>query len=191
MQKLIKDAKIDFANLEDSEVDPAMGEYTGAGAIFGATGGVMEAALRTAKDFLEGEYLENIEYEDVRGLKGIKEATVEISGHNYNVAVVNGASNLFEFVNSGMINSKKYHLVEVMACTGGCVNGGGQPHVSAADREKIDIRTVRASVLYNQDKTALKRKSHDNVALKKMYETYMGEPGHGKSHELLHIKYSK
>lgn len=191
LAKMIKDAKIDFANLEDSEADPAMGEYTGAGAIFGATGGVMEAALRTAKDFLEGEYLENIEYEEVRGLKGIKEATVEIAGHNYNVAVVNGASNLFEFINSGMINNKKYHLIEVMACPGGCVNGGGQPHVSAADREKIDIRTVRASVLYNQDKNLVKRKSHENVALKKMYETYMGEPGHGRSHELLHIKYSK
>ena len=135
--------------------------------------------------------LENIEYEEVRGLKGIKEATVEIAGHNYNVAVVNGASNLFEFINSGMINKKQYHLVEVMACPGGCVNGGGQPHVSADEREKIDIRTVRASVLYNQDKNLSKRKAHDNVALKKMYETYMGEPGLGKAHELLHIKYNK
>ncbi|SDP48191.1 ferredoxin hydrogenase [Clostridium gasigenes] len=191
LAKMIKDAKIDFANLEDSEVDLAMGEYSGAGAIFGATGGVMEAALRSAKDFLEGEHLENIEYEEVRGLKGIKEATVEIAGHNYNVAVVNGASNLFEFINSGMIKNKQYHLVEVMACPGGCVNGGGQPHVSADEREKIDIRTVRASVLYNQDKNLSKRKAHDNVALKKMYETYMGEPGLGKAHELLHIKYNK
>ncbi|MBU3134351.1 [FeFe] hydrogenase, group A [Clostridium gasigenes] len=191
LAKMIKDAKIDFGNLEDSEVDLAMGEYSGAGAIFGATGGVMEATLRSAKDFLEGEHLENIEYEEVRGLKGIKEATVEIAGHNYNVAVVNGASNLFEFINSGMIKNKQYHLVEVMACPGGCVNGGGQPHVSADEREKIDIRTVRASVLYNQDKNLSKRKAHDNVALKKMYETYMGEPGLGKAHELLHIKYNK
>lgn len=191
LAKMIKDAKIDFANLEDSEVDLAMGEYSGAGAIFGATGGVMEAALRSAKDFLEGEHLEDIEYEEVRGLKGIKEATVEIAGHNYNVAVVNGASNLFEFINSGMIKNKQYHLVEVMACPGGCVNGGGQPHVSADEREKIDIRTVRASVLYNQDKNLSKRKAHDNVALKKMYKTYMGEPGLGKAHELLHIKYNK
>lgn len=191
LAKMIKDEKIDFGNLEDSEVDLAMGEYSGAGAIFGATGGVMEATLRSAKDFLEGEHLENIEYEEVRGLKGIKEATVEIAGHNYNVAVVNGASNLFEFINSGMIKNKQYHLVEVMACPGGCVNGGGQPHVSADEREKIDIRTVRASVLYNQDKNLSKRKAHDNVALKKMYETYMGEPGLGKAHELLHIKYNK
>ncbi|MBB6623794.1 iron hydrogenase small subunit [Clostridium gasigenes] len=191
LAKMIKDAKIDFGNLEDSEVDLAMGEYSGAGAIFGATGGVMEATLRSAKDFLEGEHLENIEYEEVRGLKGIKEATLEIAGHNYNVAVVNGASNLFEFINSGMIKNKQYHLVEVMACPGGCVNGGGQPHVSPDEREKIDIRTVRASVLYNQDKNLSKRKAHDNVALKKMYETYMGEPGLGKAHELLHIKYNK
>lgn len=192
LAKMIKDAKIDFAKLEDSEADPAMGEYTGAGAIFGATGGVMEAALRTAKDFVEGKDLENIEYEQVRGLAGIKEATVEIGGENYNVAVINGASSLFDFMKSGKVNEKEYHFIEVMACLGGCVNGGGQPHVNASDRLTMDIRSVRASVLYNQDKNVLKkRKSHENGALNKMYETFMGEPGHGKAHELLHIKYSK
>lgn len=192
LAKMIKDAKIDFAKLEDSEADPAMGEYTGAGAIFGATGGVMEAALRTAKDFVEGKDLENIEYEQVRGLAGIKEATVEIGGDNYNVAVINGASSLFEFMKSGKVNEKEYHFIEVMACPGGCVNGGGQPHVNASDRLTMDIRSVRASVLYNQDKNVLKkRKSHENGALNKMYETFMGEPGHGKAHELLHIKYNK
>lgn len=191
LAKMIKDAKIDFAKLEDSEADPAMGEYTGAGAIFGATGGVMEAALRTAKDFVEGKDLENIEYEQVRGLAGIKEAIVEIGGDNYNVAVINGASSLFEFINSGKINDKKYHFIEVMACPGGCVNGGGQPHVNATDRLTMDIRSVRASVLYNQDKHLKKRKSHDNGALNKMYDTYMGKPGHGKAHELLHMSYKK
>ncbi|MCR1950942.1 MULTISPECIES: ferredoxin hydrogenase [unclassified Clostridium] len=192
LAKMIKDAKIDFAKLEDSEADPAMGEYTGAGAIFGATGGVMEAALRTAKDFVEGKDLENIEYEQVRGLAGIKESTVEIGGENYNVAVINGASSLFDFMKSGKINEKNYHFIEVMACPGGCVNGGGQPHVNASDRLTMDIRSVRASVLYNQDKNVLKkRKSHENGALNKMYETFMGEPGHGKAHELLHIKYNK
>ena len=192
LAKMIKDAKIDFAKLEDSEADPAMGEYTGAGAIFGATGGVMEAALRTAKDFVEDKDLENIEYEQVRGLAGIKEATVEIGGENYNVAVINGASSLFDFMKSGKVNEKEYHFIEVMACPGGCVNGGGQPHVNASDRLTMDIRSVRASVLYNQDKNVLKkRKSHENGALNKMYETFMGEPGHGKAHELLHIKYSK
>ena len=191
LAKMIKDAKIDFAKLEDSEADPAMGEYTGAGAIFGATGGVMEAALRTAKDFVEGKDLENIEYEQVRGLAGIKEATVEIGGENYNVAVINGASSLFEFINSGKMDEKQYHLIEVMACPGGCVNGGGQPHVNASDRLSMDIRSVRASVLYNQDKNLEKRKSHENGALNKMYDTYMGKPGHGKAHELLHMSYKK
>lgn len=191
LAKMIKDAKIDFAKLEDSEADPAMGEYTGAGAIFGATGGVMEAALRTAKDFVEGKDLENIEYKQVRGLAGIKEATIEIGGANYNVAVINGSSSLFDFINSGKMDEKKYHFIEVMACPGGCVNGGGQPHVNATDRLTMDIRSVRASVLYNQDKNLKKRKSHENVALNKMYDTYMGKPGHGKAHELLHMSYKK
>ena len=191
LAKMIKDAKIDFAKLEDSEADPAMGEYTGAGAIFGATGGVMEAALRSAKDFVEGKDLENIEYEQVRGLAGIKEATVEIGGENYNVAVINGSASLFDFINSGKMDEKQYHLIEVMACPGGCVNGGGQPHVNALDRLNMDIRSVRASVLYNQDKNLKKRKSHENVALNKMYDTYMGKPGHGKAHELLHMSYKK
>lgn len=191
LAKMIKDAKIDFAKLEDSEADPAMGEYTGAGAIFGATGGVMEAALRSAKDFVEGKDLENIEYEQVRGLAGIKDATVEIGEENYNVAVINGASSLFEFINSGKINEKQYHFIEVMACPGGCVNGGGQPHINASDRLTMDIRSVRASVLYKQDKNLKKRKSHENGALNKMYDTYMGKPGHGKAHELLHMSYKK
>ena len=191
LAKMIKDAKIDFSKLEDSEADPAMGEYTGAGAIFGATGGVMEAALRTAKDFVEGKDLENIEYKQVRGLAGIKEATIEIGGANYNVAVINGSSSLFDFINSGKMDEKKYHFIEVMACPGGCVNGGGQPHVNATDRLTMDIRSVRASVLYNQDKNLKKRKSHENVALNKMYDTYMGKPGHGKAHELLHMSYKK
>ena len=192
LAKMIKDAKIDFAKLEDGVADPAMGEYTGAGVIFGATGGVMEAALRTAKDFVEGKDLENIDYEAVRGLDGIKEATVEIGGENYNVAVINGSVNVFEFMKSGKFDAKKYHLIEVMACTGGCVNGGGQPHINATDRLTIDIRKVRASVLYNQDKNVVKkRKSHENAALNKMYDTYMGKPGEGKAHELLHFKYTK
>ena len=191
LAKFIKDAKINFAKLEDEKADPVMGEYTGAGVIFGATGGVMEAALRTAKEFVEKKELEVVDYTVVRGLEGVKEASVEIGGNNYNIAVINGAANLSEFINSGKMASKEYHFIEVMACPGGCVNGGGQPHVNNLDIEKIDIKTVRASVLYNQDKNATKRKSHENEALKKMYETYMGKPGHGKAHELLHYKYTK
>lgn len=189
LARMIKAAKIDFAKLEDSEVDPAMGEYTGAGVIFGATGGVMEAALRTAKDFMENDNLDNVDYEAVRGLAGIKEAEIEIAGNEYKLAVVSGAANVFELVKSGKIND--YHFIEVMACPGGCVNGGGQPHISAEDSDKMDIREVRASVLYNQDKNLEKRKSHQNSALLKMYENYMGQPGHGRAHELLHMKYKK
>lgn len=191
LAKIIKDAKINFAQLEDSEVDPAMGEYTGAGTIFGATGGVMEAAIRSAKEFAEHKELEKVDYVEVRGLNGVKEAAIDINGNEYNIAVINGAKNLAEFIDSGKINEKQYHFIEVMACQGGCVNGGGQPHVNNLEIEKTDIRTVRASVLYNQDKNAKKRKSHENTALKKMYESYMGEPGRGKAHELLHRKYTK
>ncbi|GAA0078453.1 ferredoxin hydrogenase [Clostridium sp. CTA-5] len=191
LAKMIKAAKIDFINLEEGVVDPAMGEYTGAGAIFGATGGVMEAALRTAKDFIENESLKDIEYKQVRGIEGIKEATVELGGKGYNIAVINGSKNVFKFIESGKLDEKEYHFIEVMACPGGCVNGGGQPHVNAKEREKIDIRTVRASVLYNQDKGLEKRKSHENSALLKMYDNYMGKPGEGRAHKLLHIKYKK
>ena len=188
LAKLIKDAKIQFAKLEDEEADPAMGEYTGAGAIFGATGGVMEAAIRTAKEFAEKEELTKLDYTEVRGLEGIKEATVKIGDKDVNVAVINGAKNLTKFMESDMIEEKQYHFIEVMACPGGCVNGGGQPHVNNLDSEKVNIKAVRASVLYNQDKNAGIRKSHENPAIKKMYEVYIGEPGHGRAHELLHLK---
>lgn len=191
LAKMIKDAKIKFADLEDGEHDPAMGEYTGAGVIFGATGGVMEAALRTAKDFAENADLENVDYKAVRGLEGIKEATVEIAGNNYNVAVINGAANFFEFMKSGKMDEKQYHFIEVMACPGGCVNGGGQPHVNAETRSSEDYRTLRASVLYNQDKNLPKRKSHENPAILKMYESYFGKPGEGLAHKLLHHVYEK
>lgn len=191
LAKLIKAAKINFAKLEDEKADPAMGEYSGAGVIFGATGGVMEAAIRTAKDFVENKELEVVDYTAVRGLDGVKEATIKIGENDCNIAVINGAANLSEFINSGKMASKEYHFIEVMGCPGGCVNGGGQPHVNNLDIEKIDIKTVRASVLYNQDKNATKRKSHENESLKKMYDTFMGQPGHGKAHELLHFKYTK
>ncbi len=191
LAKLIKDSKIPFAKLDDEEADPAMGEYTGAGVIFGATGGVMEAAIRTAKEFVEKKELDKLDYTEVRGLEGIKEATVKVGDTDVNVAVINGSKNLTKFMESGMMNEKQYHFIEVMACPGGCVNGGGQPHVNNLDVEKVDIKSVRASVLYNQDKNASIRKSHENPAIKKMYETYMGEPGHGKAHELLHVKYTK
>ncbi len=188
---MLKELKIDFSSLEDGEMDEAMGLYSGAGAIFGVTGGVMEAALRSVKDILEGKYLEKIEYEDVRGFQGIKEATVEINNEKYNVAVVNGAGNFFKMKKEGLLEKRQYHFIEVMACNGGCINGGGQPRIPQDMREKIDFRSLRGKVLYNQDKNLKYRKSHQNPAIVKMYEKYMGEPGKGKAHELLHLKYIK
>lgn len=191
LAKMIKSAKIKFASLEDSKCDAAMGEYSGAGVIFGNTGGVMEAALRTAKDFAENADLKDIEYMEVRGLKGIKESSVEISGNTYNIAVINGAANLFDFIDSGKMKEKQYHFIEVMACPGGCINGGGQPHLNSLNRELVDYRALRASVLYDQDSHLPKRKSHENTAIIKMYDTYFGKPGHGLAHELLHFKYTE
>ncbi len=192
LARLIKESKIDFNNLEDGQVDPAMGEYTGAGVIFGATGGVMEAALRTAKDLADGVSLENVDYKEVRGLKGIKEGTVELGGKEYNIAVINGAANFFKFINEGIMDSKPYHFVEVMACVGGCVNGGGQPQVYSSVRDDVNFRKLRASVLYNQDEHILPyRKSHKNKPLMKMYESYIGEAGGEIAHELFHVSYKK
>lgn len=189
--RMLKELKIDFTSLEDGELDEAMGLYTGAGAIFGVTGGVMEAALRSAKDMIENKDLEKVEYQDVRGFEGIKEATVEIDGKDYNVAVINGASNFFKLMEDDLLNKKQYHFIEVMACHGGCINGGGQPYVTPEMRNKIDYKKLRGNVLYNQDKNLKYRKSHQNPALLKMYETYMGTPGEGIAHEILHQSYVK
>ncbi|KGM96098.1 ferredoxin [Clostridium novyi A str. 4552] len=187
--KIIKDNKIDFPNLEDGVQDPAMGEYSGAGALFGTTGGVMEAALRTAKELLENKSLDNIEYREVRGFKGIKETTVTINNKEYNIAVLNGSSNVFKFMNSDMINKKQYHFIEVMSCEGGCINGGGHPHVTSSKRETVDYKKLRASVLYNKDLNLPKRKSHENTAIIKMYDNFIGKPGNHLAHEIFHFSY--
>lgn len=189
--KLIKEQKIPFTKLEDSDADPAMGEYSGAGVIFGATGGVMEAAIRSAKDIMENKELDNIEYKQIRGFNGIKESSVEINGQTYNIAVVNGANNFTEFIESGKINEKQYHFIEVMACEGGCINGGGQPHVSSETRTNVDYKKLRASVLYNQDKNKPleKRKSHKNPSIVKMYENFVYKQEKNFASKYFHHKY--
>lgn len=188
--RMIREAGLDFSKLPEEECDSLMGYYTGAGTIFGATGGVMEAALRTAKDLAEHVSLENVEYQAVRGLDGIKEAVVPLGGKEYRVAVIHGAANLFRFMESGLLKEKQYHFIEVMSCPGGCVNGGGQPHVNAVTQENLDIRKVRASVLYDQDAhKTIYRKSHQNPVLLRMYDTYMGDIGGTRAHELLHVRY--
>ena len=188
--KMIKQARVEFTKLPDVDFDPALGEYTGAGAIFGATGGVMEAALRTLADTLSGEELEAIEYHDIRGTKGIKEADVHLGGQIIKIAVAHGtamASKLLEMVKSG---EKEYHFIEMMGCSGGCVTGGGQPHVPARVKMDMDIRVERAKALYQEDTVKALRKSYENPLIIKLYKDFLGKPGGHKSHNLLHTYYT-
>ena len=188
---MIKLAQLDFVNLPDDSFDELLGESTGAAVIFGASGGVMEAALRTAADVLEGKDLEHLEYNEVRGIEGIKEAKYILGGKEIKVAVTSGLDNanrLLERVRSGEAD---YHFIEVMCCPGGCVTGGGQPIQPANVRNRIDLRTERAKALYSEDEAKAIRKSHLNPSLKKCYEEFLGEPGGHKAHELLHTAYVK
>lgn len=188
--KMIKQAGIDFDNLPDEDFDHPLGEYSGAGVIFGATGGVMEAALRTVADVLSNQDLKEIDYSAVRGTEGIKEAEIEVAGMKIRVAVAHGGANakkLLEMIKSG---EKEYHFVEIMGCTGGCVNGGGQPYVNAKKRNSgIDHRKLRAQVLYSEDKSKTVRKSHLNKDVQKLYEEFLGKPNSHLAHELLHTHY--
>lgn len=187
--RMMKEAGIDLSKLEDEEFDNPMGEGTGAAAIFGATGGVMEAALRTVSEVLTGKEIEKIDYEDVRGEKGIKEATIKIGDMDIKVAVAHGLGNATKIMD--MIKERKadYHFVEIMACPGGCVTGGGQPIHSTKTRATIDIGALRAKALYEADKNLPFRKSHENPIIKKLYADFLEEPGSHKAHELLHTYY--
>ena len=191
LARLIRMAGIDFNSLPDEKFDAPLGISTGAGVIFGATGGVMEAALRTAVFALTGKNPEKLDFTDVRGTDGWKEASYTVAGVTINVAVASGlknAANLLDAVKSG---EKKYHFIEIMCCPGGCVNGGGQPIVDGNTRMKIDVRAKRASVLYNIDANMPLRMSHENPAIKELYDTFLGEPNSHKAHELLHTTYVK
>lgn len=191
LARMIKQANIDFKTLEDSEFDDPMGEATGAGAIFGTTGGVMEAALRTAYETLTGKELSKLEFEDVRGKEGIKKATVKIGDKEVKVAVVHGLSNAREILEEIQAGNADYQFVEIMACPGGCVMGGGQPIVSSKVRNDVDVRAKRAECLYSIDEKSTIRKSHENLAIKKLYEEFLEKPGSHKAHELLHTTYHK
>lgn len=187
--KMIKEAGIDFNNLEDKQFDDPMGEATGAAVIFGATGGVMEAALRTVAEILEGRSFDNIEYTAVRGIEGIKEATVEFGGKKVRAAVANGLGNARKLLDS-MKDGEEYDFVEIMACPGGCVNGGGQPIQPSSVRSWTDLRAERAKAIYEEDASLPIRKSHENPIVKKMYEEYFEKPGSHKAHDLLHTHYT-
>ena len=168
-----------------------MGESTGAGVIFGATGGVMEAALRTAVEVLTGEELTSLEFTDVRGTEGVKEASYNVAGMEVKVAVASGLNNARNLLNKVKSGEANYHFIEIMGCPGGCVNGGGQPQVSGDVRNFKDVQGIRAGVLYRNDAAKAIRKSHENPAIKKLYEEYLGEPGSHKAHETLHTTYVK
>ena len=189
LARLINRAHIKFELLPDEEFDPSLGESTGAGAIFGATGGVMEAALRTAADTLEGRSVEDIEYKEVRGTNDIKEASYKIAGMDVNVAVVSGLKNVDKLLKQVKNGEKSYHFIEVMCCPGGCVNGGGQPIQPASVRNFTDLKALRAKALYEEDRNLPLRKSHESPIIKKLYAEYLGEPGGHKAHEILHTTY--
>ncbi|HHV59746.1 MAG TPA: 2Fe-2S iron-sulfur cluster binding domain-containing protein [Clostridiaceae bacterium] len=190
LARMIREAAIDFNNLPERYFDDPMGEASGAGVIFGATGGVMEAALRTATELITGKKVpdDSIEYNEVRGTKGVKEASIRIGALTLKAAVAHGLGNarkLLERIKAG----EQYHFVEIMACPGGCVNGGGQPIQPSEVRSWIDLRSERAKAIYDEDRSMHVRKSHENPAVKKMYNEYFEKPGSEKAHELLHTHY--
>ena len=189
LARMIRQAGLDFVHLPEEEFDDMLGESSGAGVIFGVTGGVMEAALRTVVDVLTGEDMPRLEYADVRGLEGIKEATVSVNGTDIKVAIVHGTANAAKLLNAIRAGEKTYHFIEVMGCPGGCVTGGGQPIVDARTRYYVDPRAARAAATYSEDESMAIRKSHKNPAVQKLYAEFLGEPNSHIAHELLHTTY--
>lgn len=191
LAKMIRKLGIRFNDLPDEEFDTPLGLGSGAAVIFGATGGVMEAALRTAVETLTGEELKALDFTDVRGIQGIKEATYQVAGLNVKVAVASGLGNAKKLLDKVRAGEADYHFIEIMGCPGGCVNGGGQPRQPGPVRNTVDIRSLRAKVLYDADRDNPVRKSHENPAIKELYAAYLGEPGSKMAHHLLHTSYVK
>jgi NADP-reducing hydrogenase subunit HndD len=190
LARLIRHKGIPFAELEPIKPFGMLAQYTGAAPIFGATGGVMEAALRTVTEILEG-HSTPVDFNDVRGLDGIKEATYKVAGMDVNVAVAHGGRALKEMLERIKKGDKQYHFVEFMGCTGGCVNGGGQPIVNSYTQGLVDVRARRAKVLYNIDAGSQFRKSHESPVVKQVYAEFLEKPNSHKAHELLHTHYHK
>lgn len=186
LAKMLKEAGIDFNSLSDGEFDQPLGESTGAAVIFGASGGVLEAAVRTAYEWVTNRTLKNVDFEEVRGLAGIKEATIDIDGTPIRVAIANGLSNARALLNRIRHGEAEYHIIEIMACPGGCIGGAGQPYIHG----DASILKKRMDVLYGEDKNKVLRKSHENPQIKKIYEEYFGEPNSEKAHKILHTKYT-
>lgn len=187
LSKMINEAGLDFLALEDEEFDNPLGESTGASVIFGVTGGVMEAALRTAYEMITHETLEKVEFHDVRGLDGLKEATIKIKDMDVNVAITNGLGNARKLLTAIRDGKANYHLIEIMACPGGCIDGGGQPFIHGDQ----NIPRQRMNAIYSEDERKTIRKSHENPSIIKLYEEFLGKPNSEKAHHLLHTKYIK
>jgi NADH-quinone oxidoreductase subunit G len=183
---MMKEAGIDLAKVEESEYDNPLGESSGAGVIFGASGGVLEAALRTAADWLSGEDLKEIDFTAVRGLEGVKEATVNVAGLEIKAAITSGLGNARKVLEKIQKGEAEYHIIEIMACPGGCLNGGGQPY-SAHDNTILE---KRKDAIYTDDKNQTIRKSHQNPDIIKLYDEYLKKPGSHLAHNLLHTKYT-
>jgi iron only hydrogenase large subunit-like protein len=193
LARMIKEARIDFNSLDNSATfdEDVLGVKSGAGVIFGTTGGVMEAALRTVADVLEGTDLEKIEYTQIRGLEAVKEATIILGGTKIKVAAVHGSAAAAKLLDKIKKGEADYNFIEIMACSGGCVAGAGQPQVSAKKRMELDLRKKRAKALYDEDESKVIRKSHQNPNIQALYEEYLGEPLSDKAHKLLHTHYTK
>ena len=191
LSRMIKQANIEFDSLEDTDFDDPMGEASGAGAIFGTTGGVMEAALRTAADTIERKSLGQFEYKAVRGGAGIKRATVNIAGKDINVVVASGLKNARKIMDEIRAGNVDYQFVEIMACPGGCIMGGGQPIKSSKIRSTVDVRKLRADSIYTIDEKSTIRKSHENPTIKTIYKEFFGKPGSEVAHKYLHTTYHK
>ena len=191
LARMIEKAGINFKALPDEKFDQPFDIGSGAGAIFGATGGVMEAALRTAAEIILGKPLEKLEFDDVRGTAPIKRATYKLGDLEIKVAVASGTKNAKELLTKVQNGEEKVDFIEIMACPGGCVNGGGQPLQPASVRNSVDLRALRAKVLYTADSKMDLRKSHENSAVKKIYDEYLGKPGSHRAHEVLHTTYVK
>ena len=191
LARMIKGAGINFNILPEEAFDSPLGEGSGAAVIFGATGGVMEAALRTAVEKITGKTLDSVDFAEVRGMEGVKEATYAVGDLQVKVAVASGTANaktLMEQVKNG---TSEYQFIEIMGCPGGCINGGGQPIVDATTRNFEDFKAKRASALYTSDANNANRKSHENEAIKRVYSEFFGEPGSHKAHSILHTSYVK
>ncbi len=183
--KMMKEAGLSLKDLPDEEYDNPLGESTGASVIFGASGGVLEAALRTTYEWVSGKELKNLDFKQVRGLDGIKEATIDIEGTKINVAVASGLGNARKILEKIKNKEADYHAIEIMACPGGCINGGGQPY----KHEQTNILQKRMEGIYSEDANKKIRKSHENPSIKKLYDEFLGKPGSEVSHHLLHTKY--